>query len=345
MSKQQVTIRDLAIKLDISISTVSRALRGSSEINPDTKKAVLDLAEKLNYEPNQIAQSLRNSKTNIIGIIVPKISDYFFSTVISSIQEEAQKEGFTIMICQSNEQFLLEVENVKTMISCRVDGMILSVCRETESIDHIVKMQNRNIPIVIFDREIDGLKASKVLVNDYEGALTAVSHLISSGYRRIAYLAGPKNMKISNSRKKGYLEALNNHNLPADKSLIIHCEKMEEEAKKQSLELLGSSNPPDAFFAFNDPMALEIYKGIYEMGLKIPQDIGLVGFTDSPIASLIRPSLTSVSQPAEEMGKIATKMLVQLIKNKGKNKPGNVLLKTELIIRESTNKNNHQIQQ
>jgi DNA-binding LacI/PurR family transcriptional regulator len=338
MNKGQITIRDLALKLNVSISTVSRALRGSNEINPETKIAVLELAKKLHYEPNLIAQSLRNSKTNIIGIIVPEIANSFFSAAISGIQEVTSFEGYNVMICQSNEKYLTEIENVKTLISCRVDGILLSISHETENVDHIRVLQSKNIPLVLFDRVHESLDVSKVVVDDYQGAYKAVCHLIQSGYTRIAHLAGPKTLLISRDRLQGYLDALKNHNLPVEDNYIVHCNTLKEVAAEETLNLLNLSNPPDAIFTFDDSMAIKALFTLKKNGYKIPGEIGLVGFTNDPISALIEPGLTTVSQPAAEMGRIAADMLIKHIRNKksGNNNVEIKVLKTDLLIRQSS---------
>lgn len=338
MSKEQVTIRDLALKLNISISTVSRALRGAQEINAETKKAVLELAEKLNYEPNLIAQSLRKSKTNTIGIIVPEIANPFFSTSISGIQEVASKEGYNIMICQSNESYNTEVANVRTLMNSRVDGLLMSLSRETKDFGHIIQLHKKGVPFVLFDRIFEDIDASKVIVDDRDGAFKAVEHLILQGRKRIAHLAGPENLQISNNRIKGYRDALDKHGLAIDDTLVIHCNALKDAAAAETKKLLDMPNPPDAIFTFNDPMAIISFQVIKEMGLKIPEDVALVGFTDEPVSSLLEPSLTTISQPAMEMGRIATELLLNMMKNPGAYVPETRILKTELIIRQSSGK-------
>lgn len=336
MKKGQITIRDIALKLNISISTVSRALRGVSEVNPETKRVVLEMAEKLNYEPNFIAQSLRKSKSNTIGIIVPEIANPFFSTSISGVQEVASKEGYNVIICQSNESYKTEVENVRMLINSRVDGILISLSRETKDFEHIKALIGKKIPVVLFDRIFEDIEASKAIVDDHDGAFKAVEHLISGGYRRIAHLAGPQNLQISNNRVQGYLDALDKYKIPVDNDLIIHCNTLKDCAADKTAMLLEMPHPPDAIFAFNDPIAIVCFQVIKERGLKIPDDIALVGFTNEPVSSLIEPALTTMAQPAYELGYIAATHILEQINFPEKFTPQTIVLKTKLIVRESS---------
>lgn len=337
MSKRESTIRDIALKLDISVSTVSRALRNMPEVNEKTRKKVLEMAEKLNYEPNRVAQSLRIRRTNTIGVVVPEVEMHFFSSIISGIQETANSLGFNVMFCQSNESYQTELANIQTMISSRVDGLLISLSRETRNPDHIHHLLKKSIPVVLFDRVIDDIDTSKVIVDDYEGAFHAVSYIIKTGCTRIAYLGGPSDMSISNYRLKGYLDALK-HEKASQEPMVVHCENLEEGAAIGANELLASDNPPDAIFCFNDPVAIKVIQVIKEKGLKIPDEIAVVGFTDDPISALITPSLTTVMQPSYEMGKVAAQLLIKHITTKDDFVPEIKILKTKLAIRESTRK-------
>lgn len=335
MSKRESTIRDIALRLNVSVSTVSRALRNLPEVNEKTRKKVLAMAEQLNYAPNRVAQSLRIKRTNTIGVIVPEVEMHFFSSIMSGIQEAANSLGFNVMFCQSNESYQTELANIQTMVSSRVDGLLISLSRETRNPDHIHHLLKKNIPFVLFDRIFDDINTSKVIVDDYEGAFHAVSYIIKTGCSRIAYLGGPSDMSISNHRLKGYLDALK-HGKVSQEPLVVHCEDLEEGAAKEARKLLTSDNPPDAIFCFNDPVAIKVMQVIKEMQLKIPEQVAVVGFTDDPVSSLITPSLTTVIQPSYEMGKTAAHLLIKHITSKEDFKPEIKVLKTDLAIREST---------
>ncbi len=337
MNKRESTIRDIAIKLDISVSTVSRALRNMPEVNEKTRKKVLAMAEQLSYEPNRVAQSLRIRRTNTIGVIVPEVEMHFFSSIISGIQETANRLGFNVMFCQSNESYETELANIQALISSRVDGLLISLSRETNNPDHINHLLKKNTPLVLFDRVFDDINTSKVIVDDYEGAFHAVSYIIKTGCINIAYLGGPSDMSISNYRLKGYLDALK-QGKTSQAPLVIHCENLEDGAAKGAKKLLALDNPPDAIFCFNDPVAIKAMQVIKEKGLNIPDQVAVVGFTDDPVSSLITPSLTTVIQPSYEMGRTAAQLLITHITSKEDFEPETKVLKTKLVIRESTRK-------
>lgn len=335
MDKGQVTIRDIALKLNISISTVSRALRGMADVNADTKQRVLEMAQELNYEPNQIAQSLRSNRTNTIGIIVPDVQVHFFGSIVSGIQKVASKVNYNVLFCQSGESYQTELNNLKALIASRVDGLLISLSRETENIEHLLRVQQKNIPLVLFDRISDDIDTSKVDVSDTDGAFKAVKYLIDTGCRRIAYLAGPKNLTISNKRMEGYLQALRAAGITPDEELIVHCNSLKEDAGSATAQLLSLDNRPDALFCVNDPVAIQAIQVIKKQNLKIPEDISIIGFTDDPVSALIEPALTTVAQPSHEMGECAAKLLIDQIKGYCE-AARTVTLDTKLVLRNTT---------
>jgi len=335
--KRNITIKDLARKLEISVSTVSRALRNAPDINAKTKEAVINLAKELDYEPNALAKSLVQSKTNIIGVIVPELDMQFFASAIRGIQEEAHKRGFNVLIAQSNEDYELEVENLTSMVASRLDGLIISLSRQTKDFSHFDKILRRNIPLVLFDRASKSIDSSKVLADDTEGAYAATEHLIEQGYKKIAHIGGPPNLDISKQRLKGFKDAMESNNMPISNDYIIHCNLSKEDATKKAKELLTSINPPDAIFAINDPVAIETIKVIKEIGLKIPFHIGIVGFNNEPLTDLICPKLSSVNIPSKKMGKHSAEILIDRIE--GTN--SRIITETlpcELVVRESSNR-------
>ncbi len=341
MKKGQVTIRDIALKLNVSISTVSRALRGVADINPDTKKAVLEMAEKLNYEPNLVAQSLRKNKTNTLGIVVPDLITHFFSACISGIQEHAASNGYNVMICQSNECLETEINNIHTLVASRVDGLLISLSKETNTYEHLHSLFAKDIPVVFFDRVCDELKATKVIVDDHDGAYRATEHLIEMGYKRIAHLSGPPSLSISKNRLQGYLDALHAYGIVPDERLILSSDLSKEAVIAQTRQLLGMTAPPDAIFAINDPVAIQAMLVIKECGIKIPDDIALIGFTNEPVSALIEPSLTTIAQPAYTMGQTAARLLLEQVNHPDDFKPQCITLKTELIVRNSSKRKAH----
>jgi LacI family transcriptional regulator len=337
----QVTIKDIARELGISPSTVSRALKDHPDISPETKKAVNALAEKLNYQPNIVALSLRQSKTNTIGVIIPEIVHFFFSTVISGIEDVAYSAGYNVILAQSNESLQREKTDTKALFNSRVDGMLMSISRETTDFDHIESVLAKGVPMVFFDRVYDNPQLSKVLVDDFEGAKEATLHLIDQGCKHIAHLEGPPNLTISKQRLEGYLEALKQHKMPVHKELIVPCPFGSiEEGKIATEKLLGMKNPPDAIFASNDPAAMGSMQAIKAKGLRIPKDIAVAGFSNWMFSAMMEPPLTTVDQPGFEMGQEAARLLIRHIEMKEKDDveivPETKILKTRLIIREST---------
>jgi len=340
MKNSQATIRDIAIKLNISISTVSRALRGAPDVNPETKKAVMGMAEKLNYEPNRVAQSLRIKRTNTLGIIVPEISLHFFSSTISGMQAEAARHGYSIMICQSLESYETEKQNVHMLAANRVDGMFISMSSETQDYSHIEQLVNKNIPVILFDRVNDSLPVAKVVVDDYEGAFMAVEHLLKTGCQRIAYIGGPPTFYISNQRKRGYLDAHQRHNITPDPDLIIHCHELHHEPVEQVKRLIQmpEGKRPDALFCLNDPIAVPVLQLLKERSIRVPDDISVVGFTNEPVSGYIEPSLTTVSQPSYEMGRKSIELFIEQHNHPDNFKPATTVMKTTLVVRNSTRK-------
>lgn len=341
MKKANITIKDIAKELGVSPSTVSRALKDHPDISHDTKKEINELAKKLNYQPNTVALSLRQSKTNTLGVIIPEIAHFFFSAVISGIEDIAHDAGYHVIITQSNESFEREVMNTKALFNSRVDGILMSVSRETENYEHLQSLLDYDIPLVFFDRIIDSLNACKVIVNDEQGAYEATTHLIEQGCYRIAHLAGPQNLAISKNRLNGYKAALADNRYMIDDNLIKVCGLGTfEEAESITNEILDYRFPPDAIFANNDVAAYGAMMAIRKKQLKIPEDIAIVGFSNWRFSSLIQPALSSVTQPGFKMGQEATRLLMKQI-NKGEDEESiteTISLKTNLVVRESSKK-------
>lgn len=335
--EKPATIKDIAKRLDVSISTVSRALRDASDINDNTKQAVKRLAEEMNYQPNRLAVSLRQKQTHTIGVIVPNL-DYVLSTMVKGIDEAALEAGYTVMVCQSNESFGREVLNTKRLLDSLVDGFIISVSSETKSYDHFNKIRERNIPLVLFDRVAPDLLAPSVKLDNEHGGFLATEHLIHNGYRRIAILAGPENMGVSNQRMAGYLSALRKYKVRKDPTLIMHCGFNQDSALAAARELLASKDRPDAFFTISDRLALGAMQAIKEKGLSMPDDIGLVGFNNEPVMNLVTPRISSVDMPAFEIGKAAAKIFIQVLNNDGLSDHEELILKPRLFVRSSSDR-------
>src|SRR5512145_2321592 len=295
MKIHQITIKDIARELGVSISTVSRALKDHPDISPQTKQLVRDLVEKMNYKPNSIALSLRNRRTNIIGVVVPEIVHHFFSSVISGIDEAAVAAGYNVMFFQSNESYEREVLNMQSLINSRVDGVLMSIAKGTKKFNHIKLLIDNNIPVVFFDRACDDIETDRVIVDDFEGAFNAVDYLIKTGCTRIAHYSGPQHVQICYLRKRGYISALEKNGLTVNDDLILPCDSYED-ALEVTRILMSRQKPPDAIFTVNDMTAVGTLNAIKAMGFKVPNDVSIVGFTDGLISSVTDPLLTTVSQ-------------------------------------------------
>lgn len=330
------TIKDIAKQLNLSLSTVSRAMRNAPDVNADTRKAVMALSEELSYQPNKLALSLKQKQTHNIGVIVPNL-DYVMSTMVKGIDEVALEAGYTVMVCQSNESFGREIVNTRRLLDSLVDGFIISVSSETKVFDHFKKIQEKQMPMVVFDRVTPHLTAPSVHIDNMDGGMQATEHLIDQGYKNIAILAGPKNLGISNSRLEGYLAALKKNKIKPDPDLIIHCDFNQDYAYVATQELLAMKKRPDAIFTISDRMAIGAMLAIKEKGLTMPHDIGLVGFNNEPVTRLVTPCISSVDQPAFEVGKMAAKLFIERVHNNESDmNQVEEILKPKLFIRESS---------
>ncbi|WP_200976833.1 LacI family DNA-binding transcriptional regulator [Echinicola sp. 20G] len=339
MKLGQATIKDIAKALNISSSTVSRALKDYPGISKETKEKVKELAKELNYRPNAVALSLRKSKSSTIGVIIPEVVHFFFSTVISGIEEVAYANGYNVILLQTNESLEREKAAVETMITNQIDGLLVSYSKETNSFEHFQKLMDYNYPIVFFDRIPDLQNTINVTVDDFSGAYSAVKHLIDQGYSKIVHLAGPKNLKISKDRQDGYLKALKEANIPAREDWIIPCPLgTSEESETFSLQLLKGKDRPDAVFASNDIAAAGAIKAAKSLGLSVPEDFGAVGFSNWQFSSMIDPPLSTVSQPGFKIGEIAAGLLLDMIDKESEEafQGKTEVLETQVIVRGSS---------
>lgn len=335
MLKGKVTIKDIARELGISPSTVSKALKNHPDISPSTRKAVAELVKKLHYQPDPIALSLKIGQSKTIGVIVPEIVHYFFSTVISGIEDLAYDSGYHVMFCQSNESYEREVKSVETLLSSRVDGILVSLSKATSRYDHFTDILDAGLPLVFFDRICEPLDTDRVVVDDEAGAYDAVMHLAEQGCRNIVHLSGPQNLNIGTGRKEGYLRAMKDSGLTVTESSIVRCDTAEE-ARIIVPALLRRRNRPDGIFAVNDLTAAETMSIIKAAGFTIPGDIALVGFTSGMISDLTDPKLSSVEQYGYEIGKEAVRLLLERIERKNESKTKTIVIKTRLVVKGSS---------
>jgi LacI family transcriptional regulator len=319
MKFEAVTIKDIAKALGISTSTVSRALRDSYEISPETKQLVLDCAEKLNYRPNPIAQSLKERRSRSIGVVVCEIANSFFSQIINGIESIAYDKGYNVIISQSNESYEREIMDLHYLSSRSVDGLLISLSTETNDISHLQSLHLKGLPIVMFDRVSHEIKTHNVVVDNFKGAYEATEHLLQQGYKNIAAIANSEFLSITEERLAGYKSALEQHNIKHNPAYIKHCfyggmefSEIEDAVNK----LFTLKQKPDAIVTMSDKLTTGCLKTLMRRGISVPNDIALVGFSNSDIAELLNPPLTVIRQPALEMGKAATELLLQLIESK-----------------------------
>jgi len=340
MKFEAITIKDIAKALNLSVSTVSKALRGSHEISEETKKNVLAYAREHNYKPNPIAQSLKRGHSKSIGVIVCNIDNNFFSQVINGIESIARQRDYNVIITQSQESYEREVANSEHLSSRSVDGLIISLSAETKNVDHLIKLHEKGLPMVLFDRITDEIVTHKVIANNFKGAYEATRHLLQQGFRHIAHITSSGSLSITLERLEGYKKALEDAGLKPDPRYIKFCPHggmLHEETRQALTELLQLKVRPDAIFTASDRLSTTTLSLLRKMQIAVPRQIGLVGFTNSTSADIFHPSLTSVVQPALEMGTLATELLIQLIESR---RPvthfQKKVLETELKIRDSS---------
>jgi LacI family transcriptional regulator len=337
MMKKKNTIHDIARKLNITASTVSRALNDHPRISEATKKAVQKAAQKLNYQPNHIAAALRSGKSNIIGIIVPTIDRSFFASIVRGIEEIANASRYNVMICQTYDNYEKEVATVEALLNARVDGIMASYAKETKDFEHFLKVREKGIPVILFDRANDDLEVSQVVVDDFLGAYKATEHLIQQGCKRIAHFTNTLKIPIYKERLRGYKEALLAHGLKYDESLIVGSNLQLEDGRHSMTQLLSLDQHPDAVFSASASSAMGALQVLKEKGIKVPQDIALVAFTNESFTSFSEPAITAVEQHSMRMGNAAAEIFLEEIADEQKKFiPQKIVLKPELIIRQSS---------
>lgn len=334
-----LTMKDIAKELGISIATVSRALSNSSIISREKREMIQRYAQEHNFTPNIIAKDLRNTKIKpkkIIAIILPEVVHYYFATVLDGVEEEARRRGYKVFVGQSHECYEEEVELCRSFNESRVSGIIVSLAKDTKNYDHFLELQQKGIPLVFYDRICHGINASRVVVDDYNGAFNAVEYLVKTGCKRIAFYGSPMHMEISKNRFNGYKDALLKYGLKYDSNLTRICDNRED-AEKITPELLALEERPDAFFAINDDTAIGILRAVKKKGLKVPKDVSIFGFSDGFRSRASDPQLTSVNQRGQEVGREAADILIKEIEGVlPAEKVNKRIVMTKLVIRETT---------
>ena len=339
-----VTLKQIAEQLGISITTVSKALKDYPDVSKKTRKLVRETAFMLNYKPNSFAVNLRTRESKTIGLIIPEIVHHFFSSIIKGIISQAEKKGYLVITLQSNESYELEKKQIDLLLSKRVDGILISLANGTGDYKHLTEIIENDTPLVMFDKIAKIIRCSKVIIDDRKAAYKATEHLIKIGCKKIAHFRGPLMPQNSIDRFLGYKQALIDYGLPYDPTLVYvnDCGDLSFEEGKESInQLLKDHDDVDGIFINTDLVAIGAMKEIIKNGIKVPEDISIVGFSNWFMSSVMSPSLTTINQPGFEMGKKAFKLLYKEIRDKKKNKAiiyKEVILDADLIIRNSTRK-------
>ena len=337
MKKKRVTLKDIAKELGVSISTVSRALKDHPDIDKELTKRAKTLAQKWNYIPNPLAMGLLRQQTRVIGVIVPDLVTYFFSSIISGIEDELQQAGYYIVIASSKESLEKEIECVNNLLNLRIDGLIVCLAQNSNITDHFKKVLDHDVPLVFFDRVCLEKQVSTVVVDNVSMAKDITTHFYDNGARKIAHITGPKHLNIVKERTEGYLKGLEEIGVKFDKKYLIHTDLSPDNAAKAIRKLLQLPSRPDAILGVNDTVIFATMKEIKNSGLKIPEDILLAGFSDEFHATVVEPNLTSVAHPTYDIGRNAAKVILEQIEE-GRPIQKKIVLNAALHIRESSSR-------
>jgi LacI family transcriptional regulator len=337
---KEITIYDLARKLNISIATVSRALKDDPVVSKKTRKKIADLAEEMGYRSNNFARNLRTQRTDTIGVIVPRLNSYFMSTVIAGIESVANSEGYNLIISQSSESAQKEMASAKTMFNSRVDGLLVSLAYDTDSISHFDAFIKKNIPLVFFDRVEEHENCLNILINNKKAAYEATTHLISQGRRRIVYITATPKRNVYIHRLEGYKEALKDQKVRFREDYVL-LSNLSQEAGAEAASVIRQMDPlPDAVFVANDNCAVGCMVALKQGGIRIPEDIAFVGFNNDPVSTVVEPNLTTINYPGYEMGQVAARNLINHLNGASSIDTTNtIILRSELIVRESSGRN------
>ena len=335
--KKKTTIKDIANVLKITPSAVSRALNNHPRISEKTKEAVKKTAKELGYQQNYLASALRSGKSNLVGVIVPRTNSHFFSSVVESIEEHLNLEGYHVIITQSNESYGKECKNVETLLKTQVDGIIASLANETVDFQHFINVKSKGIPLILYDRGENDIGVDYIGIDDYKSSHLVVDHLVAQGCNRIAHIGGFSHTRIYKNRIRGYKDALAKHNLPDNEDLLLESDLTIEAGRAKMEELLQLKNRPDAIYAAGDYAALGAMQVLQEQNIKVPEEIALVGFSDEPFTSLVSPSISTVYQHNKEIGKlVAQQFLLRLKEEKKPQELHKIILDAKLIVRDSS---------
>lgn len=339
-NKKKTTIKDIAAALGLTPSAVSKALNGNPRISDKTKLAVQEVAAQLDYEPNYLSSALRKGKSNLVGVIIPRFNNHFFSSVVENIEKVLNLNGYSVIMTQSNEQYTKECQEIDTLLRIQVDGILASMANETTDLEYYQKIKSKGAELVLFDRGEEELNVDYVGIDDYKSSHLVVDHLVSQGCKRIAHIAGFNHIRIYKERIRGYMDALEKSGLRVQENWIVESNLRIEDGRRIMQELLAAPERPDAVYVAADIAALGALQVLLENNIRVPEEIALIGFSDEPFTSLTSPSISTVNQHSDQIGKLAAEAFLERMQNPKKKKEVNrIILEPELIIRQSSNRN------
>ena len=334
--EKEITIYDLARELNMSVATISRALKDDPVVSKKTKKKIHDLAEAMGYRSNHFARNLRNKKTHMIGVVIPRVNSYFMSTVIAGIEKVTNEAGYNLIISQSSESAEKEVESVKTMFNNRVDGLLVSLAYDTGDMSHFDLFTRKHIPFLFFDRVAEDNRWTNVLIDNRKAGYEATTHLIRQGCRRIVHVTAPSPRNVYQDRLAGYKQALAENGIPFREAYVIYNNITQEAGAEAADAILAMKERPDGVFAANDNCAVGCLLALKRAGVRIPGDVAIVGVNNDPVSTVVAPNLTTINYPGYEMGVVAARNLVRHLSGQTDIESATILLKAELIVRESS---------
>lgn len=338
-NKKKSTIKDIAAVLGLTPSAVSKALNDHPRISDKTKIAVKEAAIQLDYQPNYLSSALRKGKSNLVGVIIPRVNSHFFSSVVENIEKVLNLNGYNIIMTQSNELYAKECQEIDTLLKIQVDGIIASMANETTNLEYYQKIKSKGTELVLFDRGEEELNVDYVGIDDYKSSHLVIDHLVSQNCKRIAHIAGFKHIRIYKERIRGYKDALEKTGLAAPENWIIESNLRLDDGRRIMQQLLDSPERPDAVYVAGDIAALGALQVLLENNIKVPEEIALIGFSDEPFTSLTQPSISTVNQHSDQIGKLAAEAFLERINNPKKKTINRIILDPELIIRQSSNRN------
>lgn len=336
MSQKEITIYDIAEALNLSPATVSRGLKDHPAIRKDTRKRIFDKAKEMGYQQNHFASNLRRSRSNTIGVIVPRLNSYFMASVISGMEKVANAAGYNLIISQSIESKDKEMTNVKTLYNSRVDGLLVSLAYDTETISHFDLFLNKGIPLIFFDRVFEHPQCTSIIIDNYKAAYEVTQHMIQQGCRRIAHITADIKRNVYSERLRGFKHALMDAMLPYDEQLVFFSNLTEQAGVEITQRMLALPQVPDGIFCANDTTAVSCIATLKQAGIKIPEQIAVTGFNNDPLSKVIEPNLTTLNYPGHEMGELAAATLIRKLDNKEGGSLNTIVLRHDLIVRESS---------